>query len=111
MDLRERKFLKTLLKKVFNWEGVSNLDPNQDKTEDTGVTTPTPTTGTDQPAAGGQTPPVAPADQPAVTPEPVGDQPASETPEVPTPEPAPVTPKPTTGEGEGTSGAGTPPAA
>ena len=86
------------------------MDPNQDKTNDTGVTTPTPTTGTDQPITGDQTPPVVPTDkpvdQPAVTPEP-----APETPEVPTPEPAPTTPEPTKGEGEETPGTGTPPAA
>ena len=80
------------------------MDPNQDKTNDTGVTTPTPTVGD-------QTPPVVPVDKPAVTPEPV-TEPTPETPEVPTtPEPAPTTPEPTTGEGEGTPGAGTPPAA
>lgn len=86
------------------------MDPNQDKKDDTGVATPAPTTSTDQPATGDQTPPVVPTDKPAVTPEPVAD-PAPETPEVPTPEPAPTTPEPTTGEGEGTPGAGTPPAA
>lgn len=88
------------------------MDPNQDKKDDTGVATPVPTTGTDQPTVGDQTPPVVPADeptdQPVVTPEPVVDQPAPKTSEVPTSEPTPTIPKPTTDEGEGTSG-GTPP--
>jgi len=83
---------------------VSNLDPNQDKTKDPGITTPTP-------IVGDQTPPVVPADkpvdQPSVTPEPVKPV---ETPEVSTPEPAPTTPEPIKEEGEGTSG-GTPPPA
>jgi hypothetical protein len=83
---------------------VSNLDSNQDKTNDTGAI-PTPTTSTDKPAVGDQTPPVVPTDkpvdQPAVTPDPVG-KPAPEVTEVPTPEPAPTTSEPIKEEGEGT---------
>ena len=78
---------------------MSNL-ANQDKTNDTGVTTPAPTTGTDQPTV---VPTDKPVDQPTVTPDP-----APETPEVPTPEPVPTTPEPIKEEGEGTPG-GTPP--
>ena len=92
---------------------MSNLDPNQNKTDDTGVTTPVPTV-TDQPAVGDQTRSVVPVDQPvdqpAVTPDPV-DKPAPEVTEVPAPVPAPTTPEPIKEEGEGTPGAGTPPAA
>jgi len=88
---------------------VSNLDPNQDKTNDTGVTTSAPVADTDKPAVGDQTPSVVPADQPAdkpvdqpaVTPDPV-DKPAPEVTEVPTPEPASTIPEPTKEEGEGT---------
>lgn len=94
------------------------MDPNQDNTNDTGVTTPTPTTDTDQPTVGDQTPPVVPADkpvdqpvdQPAVTPDPASTIPEPAKP-TETPDLAPTTPEPIKEEGEGTSGTGTPPAA
>ncbi|MGB6882163.1 MAG: hypothetical protein WBD86_02590 [Microgenomates group bacterium] len=85
------------------------MDPIQDKSQDTGVTTPTtPTTGADQPVAEGQTPPITPpADQPVVP----TDQPAPEKPEATIPEPTvQETPEPTK-EGEGGGVPGAPPAA
>ena len=76
---------------------MSNLDPKQDKTNDTGVVTPTPTTGTDQPTV---VPTDKPVDQPEVTPDPASTIPEPAKP-TETPEPAPTIPEPKKEEGEG----------